>query len=243
MQAWENCDARLLKCRLHFGQRRFHRQGYLQRICAVLAGRRQQHARLALNHRVARLRFGALDHARHVLQPNTEAVVVRDHDLPEYIRRERLTFGLDCDALVARLNEPGPRHPRRDARSSQHVRKGKVVGQQACGQHLDLQLSHLAAEHDAPRHARHGQQARLEGPIREGPQFHRREAGRHQADFQQIHRGRRERRHARRLGAGRQRPRQLGQLFAECLARPENIDAFLEHHRHDGKSLDRLRTE
>jgi len=59
--------------------------------------------------------------------------------------------------------------------------QSQIVGHHPIRHHLDLQLPDLSAEHAAGRHARHGKQARLERPIGEGAQLHRRHFLRYKA--------------------------------------------------------------
>ena len=165
---------------------------------------------------------------------------MRDDHFAEDLRRQRLAFGLQGDALVAGLDEARAHHSRRDARRRQHVGQRQVVGQQPVRQHLDLQLPHLAAEGAALGHARHRQQPRLERPIRKGAQLHRRQLVRDQADLEQVHRRGGQRRHARRLDAGGQLARRLRQLFGQHLAGAEHVRAFLEHGGDDRQALDGL---
>ena len=173
MQPRIHLDASLLKHRFQFVQRCFEQLSDFHRVRAVLAGHRHQQTGPPHDNRIAKLRFRPLDHPGHVLESDAETVRMNDDHVAEHFRRERLAVGLDRDALVRGFDEARAHDTGGNPRRRQHIRQRQPVGDQAIGQDLDLQLPHLTSEHAALRHARNREQTRLQGPIREGPQFHR----------------------------------------------------------------------
>ena len=196
---------------------------------------------LALDEGVPGLRLRALLHARHVAQADALAPGHADDDrIAERLRRERLSLRLDDDALILRVDEAGAHHAGGRARGIDHVAERKVVRNEALGHHADLQLPHVPAEHAALGDARYGEQPGLQHPVGERPQVHRRERRGDETDLQQVHRGRGERRHLRRPHADRELARGLTEPFREHVAGKEDVRAFLEDHRDDRQTLDRL---
>ena len=164
--------------------------------------------------------------------------MLRDDHFAELPRGERLAFGLNQNPLGRRFDEARAANTTRLARRAQHVLHGEVESDQSLRPHLNLQLAHLAAKDRDPRHARHRQQTRAHRPIDERSQLHRREFLRHQAELQQVHRGRRERGHPGGFHADRQFTRGRRQLLGQHLARDVDVSAFFEHRRSHGESLD-----
>ena len=238
VQAGEYFDAFAFEDRLHFLKCFLEFVCGLERVRAELTRERKQHAGPALHQAVAELRLRALDHIRHIAQSHGHAVLVRHDDFAEHGGRERLALGLDEDALVLRLDEPRAAHARREPRRREHILQTEVVRDEPVGLHLNLQLPHFAAERDAARDAGHGKQTRLERPVRERAQLHRRKFFRDEADLEQVHRGRHERRHRGRGDADGQLRCDRAELLREQLPRGQNIRALLEHHRDDRQALD-----
>ena len=226
----------LVQDRLHLLQRRFQRQRDFHRVRAVLAGHRHQDSGLAHDERVAEFWFRAFPHGRHVLEPHALALMRRDDDFAQQFRRERLALGLDENALVRIFHKTRAHHSSCHARRTQHIRDRKAGRQQTLWPHLNLQLPHVSAKHDAACYARNGKHSRFDRPVRQRPQLHRRKFFRDEADLQQIHRGRSERRHLRGLHTNRQFTGDRAQLFREHLTRDKNIRALVENRRDDGQT-------
>ena len=74
--------------RLQLVQRALDRLRHFQSVGAVLAGHRQQNARLAHDERVAKFRFRRFDDVRHVSQTDAAALVLRHDHFTEVLRSE-----------------------------------------------------------------------------------------------------------------------------------------------------------
>ena len=240
VQARINGDALGIERRFQLGKRALDFERDLHRVRAELAGHRHQNAGPAHDERVAEFRLAAFDDPRHVLEPDARAVVLRDDDAAERLGRDRLAFALDQNALRRRLDKTGSPHAGRIFRRREHVLNREVERHEPLRLHLHLELAHLAAEHADLRNARHREQARAQRPVGDRPQRHRRKFFRDEADLQQVHRGRGERRHFRRFHAGRKLAREFREFFREHLARAENVGALLENGGDNRESLDRL---
>ena len=105
-----NFDPLFVQDRLHLGQGCFERSGGVHRVGAILARHRQEHARPPLDNSVAEPGLRAFNHMGEVLKTHAESIRMRDNHFPERFRAKRLAFGLQRDALVARLNEPCAHH-------------------------------------------------------------------------------------------------------------------------------------
>ena len=119
-------DAFRRKNRFQFFQRLFHRPRHLHRIGAVLAGGGHQHARLAIDQRVAKFRLRCPPPRWPHLSagcfgPRADVTTTS----PNCRRRERLAFGLQNQSLRRRLNKARPAHAGGRAGRRRHVLHGK----------------------------------------------------------------------------------------------------------------------
>ena len=213
---------------LEIGERRLDTARHVERVGAVLAGHRQQHAGFPLDQRVTEFRSSSFPDFRHVAQPDGIAPAAFDDRRAEHRRIGKLSFRFYQQALVRRLDITRTADASGLACCLDDIGERDPEFQQPRRIHLDLDLFDLAADHTDVRHAGHGQKQGLELPIRQGPHFHRTRAFGRQADFQKIHRRGNQRRQRRSPRLLRQMASHLGHALGEELPVHEDVGGLVE---------------
>jgi hypothetical protein len=98
----------------------------------------------------------------------------RDHRARNVPGIDRLALGLENDALVAGLDEPGAGDGGGLFGRLQHVGEREVVAQELVGVDLHLDRAQVAAEHGDLGDTRDREQPKPQRPVGERPQIHER---------------------------------------------------------------------
>jgi hypothetical protein len=169
----------------------------------------------------------------HIAEPDSRAVAPAQHRRGQRLGRGALAFGMDRDALVRVFDEAGAAHAGGHLRRRNDILHRNAVAHQPGRIDLYLQLPRCTAEHDRIGHARNREQLRLDGPLRNIVQCHRRKArrGQHHAG------GGGQRQQPGRLYARRQCRAQPVQAFGHQLAGLEYVCTVVKDHRHGGQPL------
>ena len=230
-----------LQCRLQLAQGQFDGARRLERVGAELAGQREQHAGLAHDQRVAKLERGGFPDCGDVANAHRRCPARDQHRVGERANIGRGRGSLDQHALAGEIHEARAAQRQRAARGVGDVgeRQSEVRQPGRVGQ--DLQLPHVATKDDDMGDSRHGQQPRLDDPvgrISEGKCIH---LVRGEADLEQVHGARDERRELGNANAARQAAAELRKALGNALPRDVQVDAILERYGHDRQARDRFR--
>ena len=167
-------DSTFVEPRSQTRQRFFDPLCHLNRIGAVLPRNHQDHAGLAHDCRTADRRLRRIDHIGYIAEQHARSALVEQDGTGHIFCLDRLTLGLEDDALIGCVDEARAAHAGRLSRRSQHVVEGQIVANELIRMDLHLQRSNIAAEHGDLGDARHGEEPQTQRPVGDGAQIHER---------------------------------------------------------------------